>query len=168
MKLFRYNAQKRTDRRFNTTGKEKNPNRVKFFARSLDYAKKYEAIYNKDGDVLYKCELEIVEFADDAKLFDMVKLYHTTRAYKVYVSKSVNQQLTDYSRFLLEAKTKKDKKFWQAQIDNLKKREQELVAGLFSNEFQMLSDYELQNVLVAELKEEGFTGYFTNNEVAIF
>ena len=86
MKLYRYNAKNRSDRRFNTTGRENNPNAVKFYARSLDFAKKYETVYNEKGEELYKCELEVIDLDDDAKLFDMSKFFQETRSYKVYVS----------------------------------------------------------------------------------
>lgn len=168
MKVYRYNARKRTDRRFNTTGREKNPNAVKFYAKSLEAAKKYEPIYNRKGEVLYNAELEIVELKEDIKLFDMVKLYATTKAYKAFISKEINRQLSDYTSFLLNAKTKKDKKLWQNAIDNLQNRESELVINLFANDFQQLSDFENQDILLEELKEEGYEGYFTDNEVAIF
>lgn len=168
MKVYRYNAKQRSDRRFNNTGREKNPNAVKFYAKSLEAAKKYEAIYNKKGEVLYYAELEIVDLEDDIKLFDMVKFYATTKAYKAFISKEINQQLSDYTSFLLNAKTKKDKKLWQKAIDDLKNREQELIKNLYANDFQQLSDFENQNVLLEELKAEGFDGYFTNNEIALF
>jgi len=50
----------------------------------------------------------------------------------------------------------------------LKNSEDELIANLFRNEFQELSDFERQNELVAELKALGFDGYTTKNEIAIF
>lgn len=168
MKVYRYNAKQRSDRKFNTTGSEKNPNAVKFYARSLEAAKNYEAVYDEDGEILYKCELEVIELDDDIRLFDMVKFYSTTQAYKVFISNDIEKQLSDYSSFLLKAKTKKDKELWKNAIDNLKNRERELIANLFANEFQQLSDYEYQNILLQELKAEGFVGYFTTNEVAIF
>lgn len=168
MKVYRYNTKKRSDRKFNTTGREKNPNAVKFYARSLEAAKNYEVVYDKDGEILYKCELEVIELDDDIRLFDMGKYYPTTQVYTKFISDDINNHLSDYSSLLLKAKTKKDKKHWRNAIDNLKYRERELIANLFANEFQQLSDFEYQNILLQELKAEGFVGYFTNNEVAIF
>ena len=168
MKLYRYNARNRSDRRFNTTGREKNPNSVKFYARSLDFAKKYETIYNEEGEELYKCELEIIDLDDDAKLFDMPKSFQETRSYKVYVSEKYNSMLSDYSLYFLRAKTKKEKNMWRENIDGLKDIEKELAANLFANEFQELSDFKYQDILLAELKDAGFVGYFTKNEVALF
>ena len=117
--------------------------------------------------MLYECELETVEI-EDANLFDMAKLYHTTEVYKTYINDTIGRQLKDYSRFLLEAKTKKDKKLWTAQIENLSSREEEIVHSLIANEFQALSDFEYQHILVVELKSKGFNGYFTANEIVLF
>ena len=71
MKAYRYNSEKRSDRRYNNCGAEKNPNAVKFYASTMDYANRYKNIYNEDGEVVAECTLEVVEVADDAKLFDM-------------------------------------------------------------------------------------------------
>ena len=166
MKVYRYNTQKREDRKFNTTGMEKNPNKLNYYASNLQYAEAYKYIYNEEGDVLYECELETIEI-EDANLFDMAKLYHTTKSYKTYINDKIGSQLKDYSRFLLEAKTKKDKKLWASQIDNLSFREEEIIRSLVANEFQALSDFEYQNILVAELKSKGFDGYFTANEIVL-
>nr|DAE63562.1 MAG TPA: hypothetical protein [Caudoviricetes sp.] len=167
MKAFRYNAPKREDRKFNTTGMEKNPNKLNYYASNLQYAEVYKYICNEEGDVLYECELETVEIGA-VNLFDMAKLYHTTGVYKTYINDKIGRQLKDYSRFLLEAKTKKDKKLWTAQIENLFSREEEIVRSLIANEFQALSDFEYQNILVAELKSKRFDGYFTANEIVLF
>lgn len=167
MKAFRYNSEKREDRKFNTTGIEKNPNRLSYYSSNLQYAEAYKYIYSESGDIQYECELETVEIGD-AKLFDMVKLYHTTKAYNTYINDEIGIQLKEYSRFLNEAKTKKDKKLWEMAIENLSSREEELVNSLFANEFQGLSDFEYQNILVAELKSKGFDGYFTVNEIVLF
>ena len=167
MKAFRYNAPKREDRKFNTTGMEKNPNKLNYYASNLQYAEAYKYICNEEGEVLYECELETVEIGA-VNLFDMAKLYHTTEVYKTYINDKIGRQLKDYSRFLLEAKTKKDKKLWTAQIENLSSREEEIVRSLIANEFQALSDFEYQNILVAELKSKRFDGYFTANEIVLF
>jgi len=167
MKAFRYNAPKREDRKFNTTGMEKNPNKLNYYASNLQYAEAYKYICNEEGDVLNECELETVEIGA-VNLFDMAELYHTTEVYKTYINDKIGRQLKDYSRFLLEAKTKKDKKLWTAQIENLSSREEEIVRSLIANEFQALSDFEYQNILVAELKSKRFDGYFTANEIVLF
>lgn len=57
---------------------------------------------------------------------------------------------------------------WRENIDGLKDIEKELAANLFANEFQELSDFKYQDILLAELKDAGFVGYFTKNEVALF
>lgn len=110
MKVYRFNAKKRTDRKFNTTGREKNPNAVKFYAKSLEWAKQYETIYSRHGEEIYKCELEVTDLSDNLRLFDMAKFYNTTKAYKSFIFKDINTQLADYSLYLLNAKTKKEKK----------------------------------------------------------
>jgi hypothetical protein len=66
------------------------------------------------------------------------------------------------------AKKASERKMWANQIDQLKKREQELISNLFANEFQPLSDFARQNDLGVELKSLGFDGYTTKNEIAIF
>ncbi|MEG1684548.1 MAG: hypothetical protein RR319_01185 [Bacteroides sp.] len=167
MKAFRYNSKKREDRKFNTTGKEKNPNKLNYFASNMKYAEHYKYIYDETGELKYECELEIVDI-ENVNLFDMNKFYNTTKAYRVYIYDTISTQLKDYSRFLNEAKTKKDKKLWTMEIEKLSSREAELVSSLFSNEFQELSDFEYQNVLVAELKSKEFDGYFTANEIVLF
>lgn len=51
---------------------------------------------------------------------------------------------------------------------NSKKREDELIQLLITSEFQLLSDYDLQNDLISELRSIGYDGYTTNNEIALF
>lgn len=167
MKAFRYNSKNRDDRKFNSTGSEKNPNMLKYYALNLKYAEAYKYVYDEDGEILYECELETYDI-EDVNLFDMTKYYHTTKAYKTYINDEIGKQLKDYSRFYREAKTKKDKKFWKTQIENLSFREEELIGNLFAGEFQALSDFDYQNMLVEELKRNGFDGYITNNELALF
>jgi DNA-directed RNA polymerase specialized sigma subunit len=92
---------------------------------------------------------------------------HDTRKTN-YIGAQIGAQMRDYTRFMNEAKKASDKKMWANQIEQLKNREQELISNLFANEFQPLSDFEIQNELVAELKALGFDGYTTKNEIAIF
>ena len=66
MKAFRYNSTNREDRKFNTTGMEKNPNKLNYYASNLQYAEAYKYICNEEGDVLYECELETVEIETPA------------------------------------------------------------------------------------------------------
>lgn len=73
-------------------------------------AKQYEVTYYKDGEEMYKCELEVTDLSDNLRLFNMAKFYNTTKAYKSFVFKDINTQLGDYSLYLLNAKTKKEKK----------------------------------------------------------
>jgi hypothetical protein len=167
MKAYRYNSIERSDRRFNTTGNEKNPNKVKFFAKSLEYANNYKTIFNEQGYELYDCELEVVEV--NAKLFNMESNFKSLNVYRNYISELVNKELNDYRKFEAEAKSVKERKMWANQIAHtVSCREAELTNSLKTDEFQELSDFERQNDLVAELKGLGFDGYETKNEIAIF
>ena len=166
MKVYRYNAKKREDRLFNQCGREKNPLNVKFYATNLDYAKKYEVIYNEDGEEIYKCDLEVVEV--DANLFNMAENFKQLKSYNSYIAKEIGCQMRDYTRFINNAKKASERKMWANQIDNLKNREGELISTLIDNEFQTLSDFDNQVELVNELKSLGYNGYFTKNEIAIF
>ena len=167
MKAYRYNSENRSDRKYNNCGKEKNPNAVKFYASNMDYANNYKFIYNEDGEVVAECTLEIVTI-ENVKLFDMANNFKSLSTYNNYISSEIGAQMRDYTRFLNESKNAKDRKLWTSQIEGLKNREKELISILLSNEFQPLSDFERQNELVSELKELGFNGYVTNNEIAIF
>lgn len=160
MQVYRYNVENRELRSFNQTGREKNPNAVKFYATNLVYAEKY----NSED---YECTLEVSN-VDDSNLFDMNTNFTELSVYNAFIANKIGTQLRDYTRFMNEAKKVKERKMWEKQINDLKNREVELIEMLKVTEFQSLSDYELQNDLIAELKAKGFKGYFTNNEIAIF
>lgn len=166
MKAIRYNAKNREDRRFNTTGREKNPNKIAFFATNEKYAQEYRFIYNEDGDVMYECERVEVELT--GKFFDMEKNFESLNTYNSYIESEISKQLRDYKVLLAEAKTKKDKKMWERNIAELSGRKKELTSTLKVTEFQRLSDYERQNELIKELVSLGYEGYTTKNEVAVF
>jgi hypothetical protein len=167
MKAFRYNSKKREDRKFNTCGKEKNPNAIKFYALNMNYADNYKFIYNEDGDIIGECTLEIVDI-ENINIFNMSGNFKTLVTFNNYIAYEIGTQLKDYTIFMNNAKKVSDRKMWAKNIDNLKNREAELILNLKYNEFQTLSDFERQNELVAELKTLGFNGYITNNEIAIF
>ena len=167
MKAFRYNSVNRTDRKYNNCGMEKNPNAVKFYASNMDYANNYKFVYNEDGEVIAESALEVVEI-ENVNLFDMANNFKSLTTYNNYIASEIGTQMRDYTRFMNNAKKASERKMWAKQIDELKNREQELISNLFCNEFQPLSDFEIQNELVAELKALGFYGYTTNNEIAIF
>jgi hypothetical protein len=167
MKAYRYNTINRSDRKYNTCGSEKNPNGIRFYAKSLEYAENYKTIYNEQGYEIYDCELEVVEV--NANLFDMESNFKSLNVFKQYISELVNKELNDYRKFEAEAKSVKEKKMWGNMIEHtVNSRESELVKNLKANEFQALSDFERQNDLIAELKGLGFDGYETKNEIAIF
>ena len=168
MKAFRYNCEKRSDRKYNNCGKEKNPNAVKFYAKNMEYAKNYKYIYNEDGDVIAECKLEVVEI-ENVNLFDMPNNFKSLTTYKRYIADVIASQMRDYTYYMNKAKKASERKKWANQIEQLlKNREEELIANLFRDEFQELSDFERQNELIAELKALGFDGYTTKNEIAIF
>lgn len=166
MKVFRYNSKKRSDRKYNNCGKEKNPNALKFYAKNLKYADRYKFIFNEDGEVIYKCNLEVIEI-ENLNLFNMTKNFKSLATYQSYIASEIGTQLLDYKSFMNNAKKLSERKMWANQINGLKNREQELIRNLFCNEFQPLSDFEIQNELVFELKKLGFQGYITNNEIVV-
>ena len=166
MKVYRYNTKQRTDRKFNTSGREKNPNNIRFFVRSLEAAEEYRYVYSEDGDIIYECELQVEEV--EGNFFDMEANFRSLDTYKNYINAEVGIQRRDYTEFLNNAKTQKQKKHWEAQIANLANRESELVDRLKAFNFQFLSDGEIQHDLISELKGKGFDGYITRDEVAIF
>lgn len=168
MKAYRYNSENRSDRRYNNCGKEKNPQKVLFLAKKMEYAEKYKYIYDEAGEITQVCALEVVEVADDAKLFDMCFDFKKLSTFNNYIADEIGTQMRDYTRFMNEAKNKKERKIWVNAISNLKKREDELISTLKADDFQQLSDFSRQNELVDELKKMGFEGYFTKNEIAIF
>ena len=143
---YRYNAKDRKDRDFNNCSREKNPNAVKFYATNIEYAEGYKYVYNRAGEVVYECELEVVS-VDTSKCFDMN---------------------ANYAALLNASKTKKDRKLWMDAIEDAKNFEQQQMFYFVKNEFQFLSDFERQNELIAELTTLGYNGYFTKNEIALF
>jgi hypothetical protein len=169
MKAYRYNCKNRSDRRFNNTGREKNPNAVKFYAKNMAYAEEYKFIYDDNGYIAQECKLEVVEIADDVKLFDMAANFKSLSVYKDYVAGKIQNQKEWALDMIQMHKKKSDKKKFQAQFDNAEFIATDRTDGLLrSFEFQSLSDYERQNQLIAELTAMGFEGYFTKNEIAIF
>lgn len=166
MKAYRYNTKQRTDRKYNTTGREKNPNNIRFFARSLESAEPYRIVRDEEGFELYKCELQVEEVEGD--FFDMEANFRSLDTYKNYINAEVGMQRRDYTEFRNSAKTAKDKKHWTKMIAELTGRENELIAALQKTNFQFLSDGENQKTLIPELKAAGFDGYITRDEIAIF
>ena len=166
MKAYRYNTKKREDRKFNTSGREKNPNNIRFFARSLESAEPYRIVRDEEGFELYECELQAEEI--EGNFFDMEANFRSLNTYKNYINAEVGMQLRDYTEFRDAAKTAKDKKHWNKMIAELTGRENELIAALQKTNFQFLSDGENQSTLIAELKSAGFDGYITRDEIAIF
>lgn len=169
MKLYRYNTKKRTDRKFNTTGNEKNPGKVEFFSKSLEYAIKYKYTYTPEGDVNYECELEVIEI-DGLKLFDLENNFKDLKTYRSFMDNELGTMLKDFNKMLLDAKKQKEKKRIKGLIEKIEsgEEEKEKVIWLKNHGFQFLSDFEWQLQLISELKKMGFDGYETKEEVAIF
>jgi len=169
MRLYRYNSKNRKDRKFNRTGIEKNPNYIKYYATNLEYAENYRYVYFENGDINYECELEVIEI-NDLNLFDMNNNYSMLKSYKTYINDQIDKMRPTYESILSSMKKKKDIKMWSKKVNDLNNgnTELELMKGLIYHEFQLLSDFNYQNILVSELKEMGFNGYITKNEVAIF
>lgn len=167
MKGYRYNTNDRSDRKYNNCGMEKNPNAIKFYATNMEYADNYKYIINDDGEQVSECSLEVVEI-DGVNLFNMSEDFKSLTTYQNYISEEIGRQRSDYTEFMNDAKSHKERKMWEDQIAQLDKREESLISTLVHNEFQPLSDFERQNELVDELKSLGFDGYITKNEIAIF
>lgn len=160
MKAYRYNSKNRQDRKFNNTGREKNPNALKFYGKTLEYCENYRFILDENNDVVYECELEVVE-TGNTNLFDMVKNFEQLNTFQVYFQNHLNV-IEANNAWSLRVEKKKPKKV------NLKKEYQNAKCSASSFDFQSLSDYEMQNILVSELKALGFDGYETSNEIVLF
>lgn len=181
--VYRYNSKRREDRAYNTTGKEKNPNAVRFYARSLEFAEPYRVIYNKEGFELYEAELETTE-VDINSLFDMEANFRSLSTYNAYIENNREQQLKDYTSHLENWKhserpngkkiTQKERQrnieLFEGFIAECKSEDfhKGFDSGLMHSQFQSLSDFEYQDQLIAELRGLGYEGYFTTKEVAIF
>jgi len=164
---YRYNTIKREDRKFNTCGAEKNPLALKFYASNLTYADNYKFVYNYDGEVNYECQLETVE-VEISNLFDMDVNFASLDTYKNYVAELIGRQVAHYTEMANKAKKVSERKFWLNFIADTTKNENQVISSLKSQEFQNLSDFSNQLLLVSELKALGFSGYTTKNEIVIF
>ena len=167
MKAYRYNCTDRNLRGFNNCGKEKNPNAIKFYASNLDYAKKYDTIYDADGYEVEKCTLEVVELPS-LNLFDMVANHESLSTYQSYRAEKKSIFTSEFEYHVANAKNAKQRKMFANTLANIDAFTEQQMDVVRKGEFQSLSDFEIQNDLVAELKSIGFDGYFTNNEIAIF
>jgi hypothetical protein len=155
MKAFRYNCKKREDRKFNTLGSEKNPNGLKFYGKTLDYANNYRFILDQNNEIVYECSLEVKEIVN-VSLFDMESNFDLLSTFNLYVNQQVN---IAQSNALFFARVS-GKKQAPVNVDQIK-------FSAKTMDFQNLSDFEMQNNLVAELKSLGFDGYETKNEIVL-
>jgi len=167
MKAYRYNAKKREDRKFNNCGEEKNPNKVQFFATNMAYADRYKNITSECGEVLYVCDLEVKEI-ENVNLFDMNANFKSLNIFNSIVESEIQGSKQLFQEKLASSKTKKEAKIWENNLKNLEARPNEIAQYMINMEFQELSDFDNQNILIAELKSLGFDGYITTNEIAIF
>ena len=166
MKAFRYNTKKRDDRRFNNCGREKNPLAVKFYASNMKYADNYKSVYNRFGEFEYDCELEVAEI-ENINLFDMSAYYDRLTTFKNYFSACFSEQIAHMHWAIDNQKLKRDRKALEAFYVKFPV-DKTILSSLIQNEFQQLSDFDMQLILVDELRSMGFDGYFTKNEIAIF
>lgn len=153
MKAYRYNHSDRNLRKFNQMGEEKNPNKVRFFGKTLEYAKGYELIIDEYGDIVEVGTLEVVEVTEN--LFDMNTDFYELKTFVKYAEEylSAMRDLSENNKYFTFI---------------YKDEYQGLVNMLRSGEFQELSDFDRQTELIAELKELGFDGYETKNEIALW
>lgn len=156
MKGYRYNSKKREDRKFNSCGKEKNPNSLKFFGKTLEYVEDYRFIYDDNFSVIYECSLETVKITN-ANLFDMESNYNSLATFKKYVNDQVKVAQSNAEFFARVSGKRSNQVIDINQIKNSAK----------VMDFQALSDFEIQNDLVAELISLGFDGYETKNEIVL-
>jgi hypothetical protein len=168
MTLYRYNAKNRTDRKFNNCENEKNPLGVKFYATSLEYANCYKTAVDANG-CHYTCELEVTELGEE-NLFDIESGFAGLSTYATYVKNYIETRHKDFNWHIKMSKSKNDIKLFEGFVANLYNgtEEKEIQKQLHENQFQQLSDFCTQLLLVQELREMGYTGYFTSKEVAIF
>lgn len=159
MKAFRYNAKDRKDRDFNNTGIEKNPNDLKFYGKSLEYCENYRFILDANGDVVYECNMEVVEI-ENKNLFDMEKNFEQLDVFQAFFQKRLNA-IEENNAFMIRVEKRKPKKV------DLKKEYQNAKNSASLFDFQFLSDGDIQNILVSELKALGFDGYETRNEIVL-
>lgn len=155
MKGFRYNCKKREDRKFNTLGREKNPNGLKFYGKTMEYVNDYRFILDQNNEVAYECSLEIKEI-NNISLFDMENNFTSLSTFNLYVDQQVN---IAQSNALFFARVS-GKKPVSTNLDQIK-------LSAKTMDFQNLSDFDIQNDLVAELKNLGFDGYETKNEIVL-
>src|SRR5690554_2065956 len=116
MKAYRYNSKSRNDRKFNTCGMEKNPNNLKFYASNLKYVENYKYVYMDCGEVLYECDLEIIE-VDVEGLFDMNANFESLDTYKKHIDDVIGVMMRDYTHCLNNATKASDKKLFQGFIN---------------------------------------------------
>lgn len=164
MKAYRYEARNRADRKFNTCGREKNPNAVKFFASNLEYAQNYRFATCAETGERYECQLIEAEIA--VNLFDMQSGFRTLKAFAAFKAEQERISVENAKMLIKWEKKASERKKLQNIIENGVDLKVDAIVAC--NEFQDLSDFEFQNILVAELKEMGFDGYYTKNEIAIF
>ncbi|MFV0468661.1 MAG: hypothetical protein ACK5MK_07015 [Dysgonomonas sp.] len=134
----------------------------------MEYAENYKYLYNKKGDIIEECTLEVDEI-DESQLFDMQANYIMLDAFKNYISETVASEYQSYLNHAENADTRsKRKMFLNFANKTLKMRAKELEFYISKRQFQDISDFENQHRLVAEIKALGFSGYQTEKEVAIF
>lgn len=167
MKAYRYNPKNRSHRRFNDCRKEKNPNAVKYYALSLEYAQAYKYIFTDSGDIDYECTLEVADI-ENLNIFNMAENYKSLATYQNYIAAAIATMLKDYTYYLKKAKKATERKIWEKRIAEIANEEKSLESNLIQNEFQALSDFDWQNELIKELRSLGFNSYKTKNEIAIF
>jgi hypothetical protein len=155
MRAFRYNCKKREDRKFNTLGREKNPNGLKFYAKTMEYVNDYRFILDDNNEVAYECSLEIKEIVN-VNLFDMESNFADLSTFNLYVDQQVNIAQIN-AMFFARVSGKKQA---SVNVDQIK-------LSAKTMDFQNLSDFDIQNDLVAELKKLGFDGYETKNEIVL-
>src|SRR5699024_4284636 len=99
MKAYRYNHSDRNLRKFNQMGEEKNPNKVRFFGKTLEYAKDYELIIDEYGDIVEVGTLEVVEVTKN--LFDMDTDFYELRTFSKYAEEylSAMRDLSENNKY---------------------------------------------------------------------
>lgn len=175
---IRYDVPDRTMRKFNTTGREKNPLRVEFWARNEKTADNYKDVYDIDGFNLSELNKDNPNFQTtrtdgkiSGKFLNLPEGYKKTKAYKdlenewkrAYFRDAMSESMSKVGN------TKKNQqsasKLFHSNMANLDK---DISYNMLADDYASLSNFDRQNILAEELKDNGFDGYVTENEIAVF
>lgn len=173
---IRYDVPDRKMRRYNSGSREKNPNKVDFWALNEGYAEEFNPEYLPTT----KREADI-----EGRFFDMVNNYKQLEAYKQLVdnvkrdafetynytinSKDINPSTKDDTAKQFKIRYLQNKDFVDSKGRVHPSAEHDVDRFLQWGNFQGISDFGVQNILAKELKDLGYDGYYVDGvELAVF